>query len=82
MGSQSRDGIGWRPQGDSNPCCRRERVLTWTFIDSRALAKPLKGLTICIQSSMLVHRVLPLFITPILPRLESKPWRGKLEIRG
>jgi hypothetical protein len=25
--------IEWRPQGDSNPCRRRERPVSWTWLD-------------------------------------------------
>jgi len=26
-------GNEWRPQGDSNPCFRRERAVSWTRLD-------------------------------------------------
>jgi hypothetical protein len=25
----------WRPVGDSNPCCRRERAVSWAGLDER-----------------------------------------------
>jgi hypothetical protein len=27
--------IGWRPVRDLNPCCRRERAMSWTGLDER-----------------------------------------------
>src|SRR5690242_2016843 len=34
----------WRPQGDSNPCYRRESVISWTFVDFHEQSNSMKSL--------------------------------------
>ena len=29
----------WRPHGDSNPDCQRERLVSWTRLDERGLQR-------------------------------------------
>lgn len=31
--AEARKSESWRPQGDSNPCFRRERAVSWTRLD-------------------------------------------------